>query len=40
MKKSLLLTVAALTAVSMSAQTDVTPKNWKFYDMEAGTSAY
>lgn len=40
MKKSLLLTAAALTTMAMSAQTDVTPKNWKFSDMEAGTSAY
>ena len=38
MKKSLLLTVAALTAVSMSAQTDVTPKNWKFSEMPVGSA--
>ena len=40
MKKSLLLTTAALCAFGMMAQTDVTPAKWKFYDMEAGTSAY
>ena len=40
MKKSLLLTTAALCSLGMMAQTDVTPANWKFYNMEAGTSAY